>query len=226
MNFLENSIVLNNIGVFIFFTVLIIILALFIPRECNSASEDGECNRRPCNRLLKRDFIYCVAILILCIIFVATFVMGDCKNIYDYLSFASTVTSIILSVLAITMTLLAESKNDATKGQIEHYVNKVEVFSKDTDEQIKKIDNIYKQMQERFDTYKTIVDQQNNLLIKQEQLKKDLDKIIKRTEDILEQTQKINKSLSENKTYIMDEKQIDERTVKNKGTDFFGKKEE
>lgn len=165
MNILEYSIVLNNIGVFIFFTVLIIILALFIPRECNYASENGECNRRPCNRLLKRDFKYCTAMLILCIVFVATFVMGKEDSILSYISFASTVTSIILSVLAIMMTLFAESKSDTVKGKLENFLDEIDKVSDNTKNQADNLNNIYDQMKERFSTYENILKEQKKLKV-------------------------------------------------------------
>ena len=65
-----------------------------------------------CERLVTRDFVYIIIISILIIIFILTMTLGNTAEANNRFSFASTITSIVLSVVAIIMSLFAEYKND------------------------------------------------------------------------------------------------------------------
>lgn len=81
---------------------------------------------KECSTLIKRDFLYVVVILVIISIAIITKVFSSDQKAIDLFSFASTITSIILSVLAIFMTLISEYKNENTKTKIDMATNKIE----------------------------------------------------------------------------------------------------
>lgn len=95
-------------------------------RHLTTCTIDKDCNKKTCNRLLKRDFIYIVVILFLLMVFISTFILADNDTVLAYISFASTITSVILSVLAIFMTVISEYKNENTKTKIDMATDKIE----------------------------------------------------------------------------------------------------
>lgn len=66
-----------------------------------------------------RDYKWIIVLLIVIIVFLTSLYWGDNQYFAEKISFAGTLSSIILSVLAIIMTIHAEDKNDASKAQIE-----------------------------------------------------------------------------------------------------------
>lgn len=87
-----------------------------------------KCNfeNKECSSLIKRDFLYIVIILMIIGIGLVTKVFAEDQKAIDLVSFASTITSIILSILAIFMTLISEYKNENTKTKIDMATNKIE----------------------------------------------------------------------------------------------------
>lgn len=121
------------------YTYIVIIIVLFMYygiNDCTNSNGHQGCELRPCNRLLKRDFKYSVLILIVLIILLITNKLGDNDKLLNYISFGSTLTSIILSVLAIFMTMLSESKSDATKTRLENLTTLIENASDSTKQQV------------------------------------------------------------------------------------------
>ena len=81
---------------------------------------------KECSTLIKRDFLYVVIILVIVSIAILASAFSNDQKAIDLFSFASTITSIILSVLAIFMTLISEYKNENTKTKIDMATNKIE----------------------------------------------------------------------------------------------------
>lgn len=104
------------------------------------------------------------------IILLLTVRLGDDSQLLNYISFGSTLTSIILSILAIFMTMLAESKSDATKTRLENLTSIIEKSSESIEKQVDDINNIYKEMAGRFPVYEKILTQQATLMEKMESL--------------------------------------------------------
>lgn len=148
------------------FILLIIILYFQFNNNCNNSNQQGLCDLRPCNRLLKRDFKYCMFIMLTLLILLLTVKLGNDQNLFAFISFGSTLTSIILSVLAIFMTMLAESKNDATKTRLENLTTVIEKSSSTIEKQVENINKIYNEMSSRFSLYENILKQQNQLMDK------------------------------------------------------------
>ena len=89
------------------------------------------CSKEKCIALHKKDRTYLIIIfgIIMMFILVDLFV-GD-KDALNYFSFASTIASIILSVLAIMMTIFSDAKNENTKALINKSVQSLESTAKD-----------------------------------------------------------------------------------------------
>lgn len=72
-----------------------------------------------------RDYKWLVVILIIIIVFLTAMYWGGDKDFADKIAFSGTLSSIILSVLAIIMTLLSEAKNDEIKSLINVAANEI-----------------------------------------------------------------------------------------------------
>ena len=155
---------------FVYIVLLIILFCYYNANECRNSDNQGQCNLRPCNRLLKRDFKYYMFVFLALIILLLTARLGDDSQLLNYISFGSTLTSIILSILAIFMTMLAESKSDATKTRLENLTSIIEKSSESIEKQVDDINNIYKEMAGRFPVYEKILTQQATLMEKMESL--------------------------------------------------------
>lgn len=84
------------------------------------------CKEDECNRLVKKNFNHLIILFVVVLVFVIVDLFIDDKNAMDYFSFASTITSIILSVLAIIMTIWGENKTEGMKRQIDDSAHKLE----------------------------------------------------------------------------------------------------
>lgn len=111
----------------------VVLFSLLISHECKLLSRDNECNQFYCNRLRLTIYKCGMAMLCLCLIFIATLTLGDIKykQLNNYISFASTMSSTILSVLAIIMTINAEAKNENAKASVDISLNKMQEIAKD-----------------------------------------------------------------------------------------------
>ena len=84
-------------------------------------------NRKNCKHIYFRDFIYVGIFAVFIIVVPITIVLGDTDNtaFISQLSFAGMISSIILSVLAIIVTLIGESKADIAKDNLVNASEKV-----------------------------------------------------------------------------------------------------
>lgn len=134
-------------------------------------------NNKECNCLIKRDFLYVSIILILISIVIAARVFGNDQNAVNLFSFASTITSIILSVLAIFMTLISEYKNESTKNKLDNATNQIE---KSTE----KLVSVQNDLNKNLPNYQQVVTR--------------LDGILERIQNIEAHTENIEKSIGVN----------------------------
>ena len=80
--------------------------------DCNKHCKDNE--NKKCFSLAKRDLILLGGVIIALL----TLAFGDNEIAFSHFSFAGTITSIVLSVLAIFMTIQSEAKNENVKSEI------------------------------------------------------------------------------------------------------------
>lgn len=123
-------------------------------KKINSCNDHLDNN---CEKLTRKDFVYLSVIMIIISIVLVSLSMFTNSQAIAYFSFASTITSIILSVLAIIMTLTGEAKNQTSKDILTSSANTIasttELLKKyaenidaeglhKLDEKIVKIDNL------------------------------------------------------------------------------------
>lgn len=152
----QNILIIICFFIFIISSVVVSIILKIKSFILNSSSciKVTKCSDNNCGCLSKRDFIYNVIILLMLLVFVSTFVLGDNDTILAYISFASTITSIILSILAIFMTVLSEYKNENTKNKIDIATIKIESSKNELtklQENLSKNLSSYKDLLEKLD---------------------------------------------------------------------------
>lgn len=161
---------MNEILGFVFLCALVILFALFIPRNCNCSIKQIECEMTYCESLKQHDLKCCILIMFICIIFICTLAFGNYKPVIEYISFAGTITSIILSVLAIMMTLLSEASSNDAKVKMDNHLNLVQDLSDKADSQIKKIEELANVLSEKEANNEKIINKQNEMIRKQAEL--------------------------------------------------------
>lgn len=112
---------------------------------------DNDCDRK-CVYLLKKDFIYISVIAGMVIVVLLTLTFVNNENAVNYFSFAGTLSSIILSVVAIFMTINSENESKDAKTQLDRSIVKME----ESTSAVKKASDDWKDtvidLQERLDT--------------------------------------------------------------------------
>ena len=83
--------------------------------------------------------VYCFIIFFLFVVGLLTWKLGDNKTVFDQISFAGTVSSIILSVIAIFMTIASENKNTSMSGIIEKAKDSIVDADEDIQNNTKKL---------------------------------------------------------------------------------------
>lgn len=127
---------------------IVSLIVAFIVNKNNWCDNKVSCQSNECNRLFNRDLIYCFIIFVLFSVTILTWKIGTQEEIAKQLSFAGTVTSIILSVLAIFITMLSEMKSSVSKLKMDNLITKIEEVSSQTDNQV----NTSKEIQQQIDT--------------------------------------------------------------------------
>ena len=122
------------VSAFFFIGLLVAVIVMMRTMKPICQNDANECKQSYCHKLKENDFKYCIGILFLIIVFICTLTMGNNSKVMEYISFAGTVSSLILSVLAIIMTMLSESKNEGTKANID-------VILSETRQSVDKINN-------------------------------------------------------------------------------------
>lgn len=168
--------------VFLFLCMfLVVAYACFGDRMCLQAKVD--CEQKSCYRVLKRDFIYCGIILVLCAVFIFTITSSNNKDVVSHISFAGTLSSAILSVIAIFMTIRSEEKNSEIKSRIGGLIDKLELVDTKIEDNISNFNNIDIEVKKSFDKFKDLVEQQNKIILKKQ------DEIFNRVCDLKDETQ-------------------------------------
>lgn len=135
---------------------IIALIVSFIVNKSNWCENKDYCQHNQCNGLFNRDLIYCFIIFVLFSVTVLTWKIGTQEEIAKQLSFAGTVTSIILSVLAIFITMLSEMKSSISKIKMDNLINKIEEVSLQTDNQVKTSKEIQKKINSLVEESKRI----------------------------------------------------------------------
>ncbi|MDO4921265.1 MAG: hypothetical protein Q4E64_05515 [Phascolarctobacterium sp.] len=161
-------------------TVILLFLIGLAFNYCSNSDAQGKCAQKECIRLTKRDFKYSMFIMLGIIIVLVTSKCGDSAQLLNYISFGSTLSSIILSVLAIIMTILAESKNDAVKTRLENLTTIIENASSNISQQVTSTSRIYSEMGQRFSDYENLLNNQSQILNRVEEHTRNIEERIAR----------------------------------------------
>lgn len=112
---------------------------------------DNDCDRR-CVYLLKKDFIYMSIIAGIVIVILLTLTFAKNENAINYFSFAGTLSSIILSVVAIFMTINSENESKDAKTQLDRSIAKMEESTQAVEKASDDWKNTVTELQGRLDT--------------------------------------------------------------------------
>ena len=136
---------------FFFLGLLILILSLYKTIEHNCSTNSHNCEESYCRRLVEHDFKYIMVLLFFIVVFICTLVLGNNNKVMEYISFAGTVSSLILSILAIIMTMLSEHKNEGTKANIDIILSETQKSVNKVNEFTDNINRISKELHESRD---------------------------------------------------------------------------
>lgn len=168
---------MNDILGFVFLCAIVLLFALLIPKNCNSNTKQSACETMYCERLKQHDLKCCILIMFICIVFICTLAFGNYKPILEYISFAGTITSIILSVLAIMRTLLAEAGSNDAKIKMDNHLDLVQKLSDKTDGQISRIEQLIKELSYKEADSKKIIEKQDEMIKRQTKLMSQVDSL-------------------------------------------------
>lgn len=162
--------------------IICILIEAFRNKPCSTKGKD--CNDKYCTKLKEHDYKYCIAGLIFVIIFISTMTMGQDKDINQSISFASTISSIILSILAIIMTLLAESKSDNVQFRMDQFLSKINEYNQSNNRQLRRIEGIVKKFESIEDSLNRIIDKEDQIIKKQTEMQDQFESYKDKTKDI------------------------------------------
>lgn len=124
-----------------------------------------KCSRddEQCKTVMAKDFVYMAAIFSIVVVIAVSFAMYHDDTAVAYFAFAGTVTSIILSVIAIIMTIDSERKSDVAKAQLDGALKTMGEINEDLTRKIAQIklysDEIEQQLKEQKDSFRAIEQQ-------------------------------------------------------------------
>lgn len=170
------------------------IIGYLLGKNGPKSTSKESCQQNSCIHIAKRNFWHMVVGfgIILCFIMVDLFV-GN-KDALNYFSFASTIASIILSVIAIIMTITSEQKSDNVKAAIDNSVRYLETSTE-------KISKYAENLELQSKTF------QQTLQKSEETLKRTED-IRARIEELWEKTEELEKSVQDIKTMSTSKKDV------------------
>lgn len=122
--------------------------------------------KQKCTTLAERDVFYLTILFVFVIIFLMTITMGCSDESNKLFSFASTLTSIVLSLVAIIMTIYSEYKNERAASSLSLAINTIESASDNlrnqTDRQIQELRDLNEQLKNEFYKINNKLDEMNN----------------------------------------------------------------
>lgn len=104
-------------------------------KEC-TYNKQGE----KCEKLMQKDYTYLLVIVTIIIVVLISLSLYTDQQAMNLFSFASTITSIILSVIAIIMTITSETKNASTKEKLEESAKQIQMTTELLEKAVQNID--------------------------------------------------------------------------------------
>lgn len=128
-------------------------------------------------RLIRKDLLYISIIFGILVMFILLLAFTGAEEAFQYFSFASTITSMVLSVIAIIMTIISEQKSDRVQAAIEESIEELQAAS-----------NQVREYAEQIDMQRKILDG----------LVKKTDENLEKTKEVLNRTKKLGRAEDEN----------------------------
>lgn len=154
-------------------TTLFVILRSKCKKNHHCYGSEDTCSKEKCISLYKKDMHYIEIIFTIIVIILLVNLFIGKKDALEYFSFASTITSIILSVLAIMMTIFSDAKNENTKSLINKSIDSLEKAIKTIERHTQEMNSVSDRQRETFE------------------------KILENSSDILERTKGLEKSVKD-----------------------------
>ena len=151
----------------------------FITSMRRGEKQDEKCTRK-CIHMLRKDFLYMGVIASIAVVLLLTLTFSNDGNAVNYFSFAGMLSSIILSVVAIFMTINSENESKETKIQLDKSVSKLE----STAQKIEEASAVWKKSNQ-------------SLLEEFDKQKKIFEEILSSSQSILEQSKEINRKVDD-----------------------------
>lgn len=137
----------------------------FKVNRCKYSEDENRCAPK-CSKLQRKDFIYVTIILVIVIIVLSTMHLAGNKLAIEYFSFAGTISSIILSIIAIFMSINSESKNALITSSMEKSIDELHKLEESItaseskiNEYISSLDDKFRALDEKIEKqYKNIFD--------------------------------------------------------------------
>lgn len=158
----------------------------FIISVRRGEKQDEKCTRK-CIHMLRKDFLYMGVIASIAVVLLLTLTFASDGNAVNYFSFAGMLSSIILSVVAIFMTINSENESKEAKIQLDKSVAKMEAT-------VQKIEEASGEWKES----------NRELMLKFENQKKTFEDILERAQDILEESKQLNRQVGDMLPQVID----------------------
>lgn len=137
----------------------------------------------PCKSMLVKDLVYMAAIFMILTVVILSLALYKDGMAIAYFSFASTLSSVILSVIAIIMTINSEQRSEAAKGQLEQAAQAMADMNVELGSKIERIKEYSETVEKCMGTFDVML---ADILSNTQETKKILNnKPIKHTEQII-----------------------------------------
>lgn len=118
--------------------------------------QEKQCDKiEPCDKkckyVSKMQYWVAIIVAVVCAVAILTVLMASNAEAFQSFSFASTITSIILSVIAIFMTISGESKTETTKEKVDLTVEKLDKMISKFDGQRENYEELLKKFEQQIE---------------------------------------------------------------------------
>lgn len=124
--------------------------------RCAVNSDPEKCDDKNCNKMIKKDLNHLLILFIVVLCFILTNLLHADTVARDYFSFASTIASIILSVVAIIFSITGETRTDALKRSLQDAIDGINRHKMYTDNQERIFQEILQKSSEILEDTKII----------------------------------------------------------------------
>lgn len=149
--------------------------------------QDEKCTRK-CIHMLRKDFLYMGVIASIAVVLLLTLTFATDGNAVNYFSFAGMLSSIILSVVAIFMTINSENESKEAKIQLDKSVEKMEATAQKIELDFSKWTQsnqlLLEELEKQADSNKVLLDELGKQKVRFESMLSDSQSIIEQNKEL------------------------------------------